>query len=125
MKKKIRHPSDGVDWLQYPVTHMVLDGSTARIRIGPVTESFVRTLYEDERIRFLAHMSVGKNRIVGYTLEALQDCRFVSPGGGGLGIFFDTTNRNHTPEMICDDPSAKLHSFKCGETLNYALAVRT
>lgn len=125
MKKKIKQPGDGVNWLHYPVTVMKTADQCARIRIGPVTESYTTVVFKDERITLSTHMSVGKNKIVGYTLQAQEPCQFYVPGEGGLGVFFDTESRNMQPVLLFEDQTSKLHGFVSGSVMNYALAVRT
>lgn len=124
---KIRGVHDGVVWGSVNANSVALheEERLVRARIGHITNTFAKLLFEDDLIVFNSHLSLSRSKPVGYSVLAKTDCRLFEVGGACAVVFFDLHSPNHDPKVLVEDPFCKLHVFRAGAVNNYALSLKS
>lgn len=123
MKQRGQH--DGISWTSVPSGLVVVDESTnvVRSRVGPVTNTFAKILFEDERICLRGHLSVTKAKTIAYSLTPKRSCR-IHDVVTCAAIFFNIDAVNEDPTVLVEDSFCRLHGFKADDTMNYAFSLK-
>lgn len=112
-------------WTPFPSGIVVIDEATGvvRARVGPVTNTFAKVLFEDERICLRGHLSITKAKVIAYSLTPKRPCR-VHDIVTGAALFFDVDAVNEDPTVLPEDSFCRLHGFTAGSTMNYAFSLK-
>lgn len=112
---------DNVQWRKIPEYLSYLDGRYfVRVRSPVPTEE--KVLYEDDNIQLFGHHNT-KGKLVGLSLVCERQLNYEKDWF--VGVFTSHADTAHADPTSCyGDDFAQLTKFSCGDSFNYAFALR-